>query len=114
MNILRRIGFALLAPVIAVAIAMAATTLVIIATGSDSGVGDFWRIILTRPEDRILVNIVNQTSMLYLSATAAAVGFRMSLFNIGVEGQYRRRPSPPRRSPAPPACRASSTSSPAC
>jgi simple sugar transport system permease protein len=88
MNILRRIGFALLAPVIAVLIAMAATSLVIVATGSESGVGDFWRIILSKPSDRIIVDIVNQTTMIYLSATAAAVGFRMGLFNIGVEGQY--------------------------
>jgi len=87
-NILRRIGFALLAPVIAILIAMAATSLVIIATGSESGVGDFWRIILTKPSDRIMVDIVNQTTMIYLSAVAAAVGFRMGLFNIGVEGQY--------------------------
>ena len=27
--------------------------------------------------------------MLYLSGVAAAIGFRMNLFNIGVEGQYR-------------------------
>ncbi|HNN48847.1 MAG TPA: ABC transporter permease [Marmoricola sp.] len=27
--------------------------------------------------------------MLYLSGAAAAIGFRMNLFNIGVEGQYR-------------------------
>ncbi len=89
MNVLRRIGFALLAPVIAVLIAMAATSLVIIATGSESGVGDFWNIILSKPSDRIIVDIVNQTSMIYLSAVAAAVGFRMNLFNIGVEGQYQ-------------------------
>lgn len=88
MRILRRAGFALLAPVIAVLIAMVATSLVIIVTGSQSGVGDFWQIILTRPKDRILVDMVNQTSMIYLSAVAAAIGFRMGLFNIGVEGQY--------------------------
>ncbi len=88
MDLVRRIGFALLAPVIAVAIAMAVTSLVITATGSDSGVGDFWSIILSKPDDRILVDIVNQASMIYLSAVAAAVGFRMGLFNIGVEGQY--------------------------
>jgi len=87
-DLVRRIGFALLAPVIAVAIAMAVTSLVITATGSDSGVGDFWSIILSKPDDRILVDIVNQASMIYLSAVAAAVGFRMGLFNIGVEGQY--------------------------
>jgi general nucleoside transport system permease protein len=33
--------------------------------------------------------MLNNASMLYLSALAAAVGFRMGLFNIGVEGQYR-------------------------
>jgi general nucleoside transport system permease protein len=88
MLVVRRIGFALLAPIIAVAIAMAATSVVIIGTGSDSGIGDFWSIILSKPSDRILVDIVNQTSMIYLSAVAAAVGFRMGLFNIGVEGQY--------------------------
>jgi ABC-type uncharacterized transport system permease subunit len=88
MNLVKRVGFALLAPVIAVLIAMLATSVVISLSGSDSGVGDFWEIILSKPQDRILVNIVNQTSMIYLSAVAAAIGFRMGLFNIGVEGQY--------------------------
>jgi simple sugar transport system permease protein len=87
-NRLRAVGFAVLAPVIAVAIAMLATSLVILATGSASSVSDFWSIILGKPENRILVNIVNQTTMIYLSAVAAALGFRMGLFNIGVEGQY--------------------------
>jgi simple sugar transport system permease protein len=88
MSYVKRIGFALLAPVIAVLIAMLATSVVISLSGSDSTVGDFWDIILAKPQDRILVNIVNQTSMIYLSAVAAAIGFRMGLFNIGVEGQY--------------------------
>ena len=41
--------------------------------------------------------------MIFLSALAAAIGFRMNLFNIGVEGQYRHgvvrrgRRSPARR-----------------
>ena len=35
------------------------------------------------------MNIINNSSVLYLSALAAAIGFRMNLFNIGVEGQYR-------------------------
>jgi ABC-type uncharacterized transport system permease subunit len=85
---IKRLGFALLAPLIAVLIAVLATSVVIVGSGSDSGVGDFWSIILSKPQDRILVNIVDQTSMIYLSAVAAAIGFRMGLFNIGVEGQY--------------------------
>jgi ABC-type uncharacterized transport system permease subunit len=36
-----------------------------------------------------VVIILNNASVLYLSALAAAIGFRMNLFNIGVEGQYR-------------------------
>lgn len=34
------------------------------------------------------VNIVNQAIVYYLSAVAVSIGFRMGLFNIGVEGQY--------------------------
>ena len=35
-----------------------------------------------------LVDMVNRATPLYLSAVAVAIGFRMNLFNIGVEGQY--------------------------
>ena len=34
------------------------------------------------------VEILNRATPFYLSAVAAAIGFRMNLFNIGVEGQY--------------------------
>ena len=34
------------------------------------------------------IEILNRATPLYLSAVAAAIGFRMNLFNIGVEGQY--------------------------
>lgn len=37
----------------------------------------------------ILVNTLNQAITYYLSAVAVAIGFRMNLFNIGVDGQYR-------------------------
>jgi simple sugar transport system permease protein len=36
-----------------------------------------------------VVNTVNRAAGYYLSALAVAVGFRMNLFNIGVDGQYR-------------------------
>lgn len=35
-----------------------------------------------------LVETINWSTPLYLSAIAVAIGFRMNLFNIGVEGQY--------------------------
>ncbi|HEY9522632.1 MAG TPA: ABC transporter permease [Thermopolyspora sp.] len=41
----------------------------------------------TRP--RTLVLTLNYATTYYISALAVAVGFRMNLFNIGVDGQYR-------------------------
>ena len=52
-------------------------------------VGTVWSTIFSEPKPRNVVNIINAASVLYLSALAAAVGFRMNLFNIGVDGQYR-------------------------
>src|SRR5882757_186799 len=35
------------------------------------------------------VDIVNSATIYYLIGIAVAIGFKMNLFNIGVEGQYR-------------------------
>jgi simple sugar transport system permease protein len=40
-------------------------------------------------QPRTQVLILNQSTTYYLSAIAVAIGFRMNLFNIGVDGQYR-------------------------
>lgn len=87
MDLVKKAGLALVAPVTALLAAMIITSLVIIAVGGPPI--DFWRVILSWPENDEIVNIVNQASMLFLSGLAAAIGFRMNLFNIGVEGQYR-------------------------
>jgi general nucleoside transport system permease protein len=87
MTLSRRILLGLAAPVLAVVIAAVVVTIILVATGDD--VGGFWDVMLTRPKNRNLVNIVNSAAILYLSGLAAAIGFRMNLFNIGVEGQYR-------------------------
>jgi general nucleoside transport system permease protein len=86
MIVLRRVAMGLLAPVAALIAAMIVTSLVVAASGSAPG--DFWGVIFSRPENRLIVNMINQASLIYISATAAAIGFRMNLFNIGVEGQY--------------------------
>ncbi|MEP6666021.1 MAG: ABC transporter permease [Nocardioidaceae bacterium] len=88
MNVLRRVGTALTAPVIAILVSVVITSLVITMSGSSAG--DFWGVIFSAPPNgaRSFVNIVNQSSLIYISALAAAIGFRMNLFNIGVEGQY--------------------------
>ncbi len=82
----RSIGLALLAPAIAIVVSVLVTTLVIAAVGSSPG--DFWTAMFSNPLARLRVNIVNQTAIIYIAAVAAAIGFRMNLFNIGLEGQY--------------------------
>jgi ABC-type uncharacterized transport system permease subunit len=83
---LRNFGMALLAPAIAIVVSVLVTTIVIAAVGSSPG--DFWSAMFSNPLPRIRVNIINQTAMIYTAAVAAAIGFRMGLFNIGIEGQY--------------------------
>ncbi len=40
-------------------------------------------------KSRVLIGTVNQAGSYYLAAVAVAVGFKMNLLNIGVDGQYR-------------------------
>ncbi len=87
MNRARRLLVPLAGPVLALVVAAIIASLVLLGTGDD--VAGFWSVMLSVPEHRNLVNIANQTAILYLSGVAAAIGFRMNLFNIGVEGQYR-------------------------
>jgi ABC-type uncharacterized transport system permease subunit len=84
---LKRAATSLIAPLVAVVAAMLITSVVVALSGSSPL--EFWGIIFAPPAPRVYVNIVNQSSMIFLSALAAAVGFRMNLFNIGVEGQYQ-------------------------
>lgn len=83
----RRILMSVAAPVLALVVAFVVTSLVLVAVGDP--VGDVWKTILAVPKPRQSVNIINAASVFYLSAIAVAVGFRMNLFNIGVDGQYR-------------------------
>jgi general nucleoside transport system permease protein len=77
----------LAAPVLALVMAVAVTSLVLLIAGDP--VLLVWQTILSRPDPRNIVNIINAGAVLYLSGIAAAIGFRMKLFNIGVDGQYR-------------------------
>ena len=64
-------------------------SLVLLVSGDD--VAAFWDVMFSWPGNRNIVSILNTTALLYLSGVAAAIGFRMNLFNIGVEGQYQHR-----------------------
>ena len=75
------------APLLAIVVALTLTTLILLAAGDP--VLEVWRVLLKVPLPRQMVAIVNEATVLYLSAVAVAIGFRMNLFNIGVDGQYR-------------------------
>jgi ABC-type uncharacterized transport system permease subunit len=87
MTVVRKLLVAVAAPVLALVVAGLIASVVLLVTGD--AVGAFWTTLLTWPTHDNLVAILNQTAVLYLSGVAAAIGFRMNLFNIGVEGQYR-------------------------
>ena len=82
-----RLVLGLAAPLLALVAAFAITSLVLIIAGDP--VGGVWSTILQVPAERNMANIINNATVLYLSGLAVAVGFKMNLFNIGVDGQYR-------------------------
>lgn len=84
---LRRALLSIAAPILALFVAFLLTSLVLMALGDP--VKDVWITMLSKPKPRQITNIVNGAIVLYLSAIAVAVGFKMNLFNIGVDGQYR-------------------------
>jgi ABC-type uncharacterized transport system permease subunit len=84
---IRGAALALAAPALAFLIAAVLVSALLAVTGDD--VGAFWDVMLAWPASRQLTTILNETAILYLAGIAAAIGFRMNLFNIGVEGQYR-------------------------
>ncbi|GII88655.1 ABC transporter permease [Sphaerisporangium siamense] len=79
---------AVAAPLLAVVFAGAMTSIVLLLNGSDP-----LRTLLLLVEygaaPRTEVLILNTATTYYISALAVAIGFRMNLFNIGVDGQYR-------------------------
>jgi general nucleoside transport system permease protein len=84
----RRIGLTLAAPLLAIVISLVVTSLVLAATGTPA-FHTFKLMIDYAREPRTATLIVNSAVTYYFAALAVAVGFRMNLFNIGVDGQYR-------------------------
>jgi simple sugar transport system permease protein len=76
------------APALAVAVAVIVSSLMLQFAGY--GAGKTWSVILTDGFDRrYLVEMVNRAGPYYIAGVAVAIGFKMNLFNIGVEGQYK-------------------------
>jgi ABC-type uncharacterized transport system permease subunit len=85
---LRAAALLLAAPVLAIVFALLIASLVLVGAGDP--VWPTFRVLLEygqRPRSISLV--LNSATIYYLSALAVAIGFRMNLFNIGVDGQYR-------------------------
>lgn len=83
-----RVLLAVAGPVIALIAAVALTSVVLLASGK-SPIEPYTLMFEQATFSDIQVLIINQAGMYYLAALAVAVGFRMNLFNIGVDGQYR-------------------------
>ncbi|GAA3374696.1 ABC transporter permease [Streptomyces sannanensis] len=83
-----RIILAVAGPVLALVVAIALTSVVLLASGHDA-FGPFRLMIENAQYADVQVLIINYAGTLYLAALAVAIGFRMNLFNIGVDGQYR-------------------------
>ncbi len=84
----RRIVLAIAAPVLAILFAVLVTSVVLFVSGNNP-VSAFSTMLGQLGRPRIQVNTLNNATTYYLSAIAVAIGFKMNLFNIGVDGQYR-------------------------
>ncbi|MDH2391853.1 ABC transporter permease [Streptomyces sp. HNM0663] len=83
-----RLLLGLAGPVLALAVAFVLTSVVLLASDRDP-IEPFRLMFDAASFSDVQVLIINQTGTYYLAALAVAVGFRMNLFNIGVDGQYR-------------------------
>jgi general nucleoside transport system permease protein len=84
----RRLAYRVGAPLVAFGLALL-TTMVLLAAAGVNPFGAVASMLDYGTEPASLVAVANRASTYYLSAIAVAIGFRMSLFNIGVDGQYR-------------------------
>lgn len=82
-----RLLMATAAPIAAVLFALIVSGLVLAVAGSDP-IGTIRLMLDNGLKLETIVDALNRATPLFLSGIAAAIGFRMNLFNIGVEGQY--------------------------
>ena len=83
----RRIAMALAAPALAIAIALVVSSAVLLASG-DRPLDIYSSMWSFGTQTNSIISMINRAVPYYISGLAVAVGFKMNLFNIGVEGQY--------------------------
>ena len=89
---IRRLLPSVIAPIAAILLAAGISSLILLNSGKDpleafSAMFRFAFADPTGPDS--MTDILNRATSYYLAAIAVAIGFRMALFNIGVDGQYR-------------------------
>ena len=86
-SLFRRFALGAAAPLMALVFAVAASSIVLLFAGSNPlrAYGDMLN---NASKLETMIDILNRATPLFISGIAAAIGFRMNLFNIGVEGQY--------------------------
>jgi general nucleoside transport system permease protein len=85
---LKKLGWGLAAPAAAFVMAITITSIALIVSGHNP-LEAYSELIGYGTSTIGLIGTLNLATPLYLSGLAAAIGFRMNLFNIGVDGQYR-------------------------
>jgi ABC-type uncharacterized transport system permease subunit len=85
---LNRILLNVVAAIVAAIFACAITSIILLVRGDSPTfvISQMWDYGTQRSTE---LSIVDGATVYYLSAVAVAIGFRMNLFNIGVDGQYR-------------------------
>lgn len=84
---MRKLVLNLAAPVGAFVLTLVICSAVLLAFGSNP-VAAFSDMVGHAMRLESQIDLLNRATPLFLSGVAAAIGFRMNLFNIGVEGQY--------------------------
>jgi ABC-type uncharacterized transport system permease subunit len=82
----------IIAPIAAILLAAGVSSVILLNSGKDplDAFTAMFNFAFTEPfGPESIVDILNRSTSYYLAAIAVAIGFRMGLFNIGVDGQYR-------------------------
>ncbi len=87
-RILARLGPNVLAPIIAGAVAIAVSSIALLLSGYSptEAFSAMWKVL---DSTESVIGIINKAAWFYVAGVAVAIGFKMGLFNIGADGQYR-------------------------
>lgn len=84
----RRLAIWLVAPAIASVVALAVSSVALLLSGNSPATA-FSSMLSYGSRLSTMISVVDAAIPYYLAGLAVGIGFKMNLFNIGVEGQYR-------------------------